>query len=70
MENQRFSFIIVDPLKYRLLGPKYFMGEENNAWVRRVMKHILCNYQEDAIYPEDQIAVYIPQQGERTCPKR
>jgi hypothetical protein len=46
------------------------MGEENNAWVRRVMKHILCNYREDAIYPGDQIAVYIPQQGERTCPKK
>jgi len=70
MENQRFSAIVVDPLSYRLLGKNYVFGEENNAWVRRVMKPILCNYQEDVVYPQDQIAIYVPQQGERTCPQK
>ena len=69
MENQRFAAIIVDPLSYRLLGQNYAFGEENNAWVRRVMKPILCNYQEDAIFPADQIAIYVPQQGKRQCPQ-
>jgi hypothetical protein len=68
METQRFAAIIVDPLSYRLLGQNYPFGEENNAWVRRVMKPILCNYQEDAIFPADQIAIYVPQQGTRQCP--
>ena len=68
MESQRFAAIVVDPLSYRLLGQNYAFGEENNAWVRRVMKPILCNYQEDAIFPADQIAIYIPQQGTRQCP--
>jgi hypothetical protein len=68
MERQRFAAIVVDPLAYRLLGKNYVFGEENNAWVRRVMKHILCNYQEEAVFPMDQIAIYIPQQGERQCP--
>ena len=68
MENQRFASIVVDPLSYRLLGKNYAFGEENNAWVRRVMKHILCNYQEAAVYPADQIAIYVPQEGERQCP--
>jgi hypothetical protein len=68
MENQRFAAIVVDPLAYRLLGRNYAFGEENNAWVRRVMKHILCNYQEALVFPEDQIAVYAPQVGERQCP--
>jgi hypothetical protein len=68
MENQRFDAIVVDPLSYRLLGRKYPFGEENNAWVQRVMKHILCNYQEAVVFPEDQIAVYVPQHGERQCP--
>lgn len=68
MENQRFAAIVVDPLAYRLLGKNYVFGEENNAWVRRAMRPILCNYQEDAVFPEDQIAVYVPQQGERQCP--
>jgi hypothetical protein len=68
MESQRFAAIVVDPLSYRLLGQNYAFGEENNAWVRRVMKPILCNYQEDAIFPADQIAIYVPQQGTRQCP--
>ena len=68
MENQRFAAIVVDPLTYRLLGRNYVFGEENNAWVRRVMKQILCNYQEDVVFPADQIAIYIPQHGTRQCP--
>jgi len=68
MERQRFAAIIVDPLAYRLLGKNYVFGEENNAWVRRVMKHILCNYQEEAMFPADQIAVYVPQVEEKQCP--
>ena len=68
MENQRFAAIVVDPLSYRLLGRNYAFGEENNAWVQQVMKHILCNYQEDAVFPADQIAIYVPQQGMRQCP--
>ena len=67
MESQRFAAIVVDPLSYRLLGRNYVFGEENNAWVKHVMKPILCNYQEDVI-PTDQIAIYIPQEGTRQCP--
>ena len=68
MESQRFAAIVVDPLSYKLLGKNYAFGEENNAWVRHVMKPILCNYQEDTIFPQDQIAIYVPQAGERKCP--
>jgi hypothetical protein len=68
MEGQRFAAIVVDPLSYRLLGRNYAFGEENNAWVRRAMKPILCNYQETAVFPEDEIAIYVPQVGERQCP--
>jgi len=63
IESQRFAAIVVDPLSYRLLGKNYAFGEENNAWVRRVMKHILCNYQEDVVFPVDQIAIYVPQEN-------
>ena len=68
MENQRFAAIVVDPLSYRLLGRDYVFGEENNAWVRHVMKPILCNYREDVVFPADQIAIYVPQEGMRQCP--
>ncbi len=68
MESQRFAMIVVDPLRYRLLGRNYPFGEENNAWVQRAMKPILCNYREGAIFLEDQIAIYVPQDGKRVCP--
>ena len=69
MENQRFSLIVVDPLKFQYLGPERSFGEENNVWVRRVMKHILCNYREEEIFLEDNVALYVPQEGERQCPQ-
>jgi hypothetical protein len=68
MQNQRFAIIVVDPLNYRLLGRNYPFGEENNVWVSRVMKHILCNYRVEVVYAEDDIALYVPQTGERKCP--
>ena len=68
VQNQRFALIVVDPLKFKLLGSNYSMGEENNAWARRVIKPILCNYEVAESYPEFQLALYIPQEGTRQCP--
>ena len=68
MENQRFSLIVVDVLKFQYLGPERSFGEENNVWVRRIMKPILCNYRLDTVFPEDDIALYVPQTGARQCP--
>ncbi|HSL43250.1 MAG TPA: hypothetical protein VK897_07455 [Anaerolineales bacterium] len=68
METQRFALIVVDPLKYNLLTRRKSFSEENNVWVRRVMKDILCNYREAAAFPEDEIAIYVPQEGTRQCP--
>ena len=41
--------------------------KENNVWVRRVMKQILCNYRQEAMFAEDDIALYVPQVGQRQC---
>jgi hypothetical protein len=68
MENQRFALIVVDPLNYKLLPDDRSFAEENNVWVRRVMKHILCNYREEARFEADEIALYVPQAGARQCP--
>jgi hypothetical protein len=69
MENQRFDLIVVDPLTYNVISRNRSFSEENNVWVRRVMKSILCNYREDITFPADGISLYVPQQGGRTCPK-
>jgi len=68
MANQRFTLIIVDPLNYNILSRNRAFSEENNAWVRRVMRPILCNYREEEVFPSHEIALYVPQMGERHCP--
>jgi hypothetical protein len=68
MEDQRFALIIVDPLTYNILSRQRSFAEENNVWVTRIMKQILCNYREEAVFPEDEIALYVPQEGEWQCP--
>jgi hypothetical protein len=68
MEDQRFALIVVDPLNYNVLSRNRSFAEENNVWVTRIMKHILCNYREEAVFREDEIALYVPQEGARQCP--
>ena len=68
MEDQRFALIVVDPLNYNVLSRSRSFAEENNVWVTRIMKHILCNYREEAAFPADEIALYVPKEGKRQCP--
>ncbi|HUE99644.1 MAG TPA: hypothetical protein VMN99_10345 [Anaerolineales bacterium] len=68
MEDHRFALIVVDPLNYNILSRQRSFAEENNVWVTRIMKPILCNYREEAVFPADEIALYVPQDGERQCP--
>jgi hypothetical protein len=68
MEDQRFALIVVDPLNYNILSRRRSFAEENNVWVTRIMKHILCNYREGMSFPADEIALYVPQEGPRQCP--
>jgi len=68
MENQRFALIVVDPLNFNIMTRNRSFGEENNVWVTRVMRHILCYYREEVIFPEDDIALYVPREGGRQCP--
>ncbi len=70
MENQRFAAIIVDPLRFNYLGSDYFMGEENNAWVRHAVRPILCWYREDQTFPVDRITIYVPREDGRQCPSQ
>jgi hypothetical protein len=69
MENQRFALIVVDPLNFNVMSRNRSFADENNVWVRRVMKQILCNYRQEAIFAEDEIALYVPQEGARQCPQ-
>ncbi len=65
---QRFAVIVVDPLKFNLLGSSYEMGEENNAWARRVVKPVLCWYRADQVFAADRIVIYVPREAGKECP--
>lgn len=65
---RRFAAIVVDPLAINLLGSRYAMGEENNAWVRFAAKPILCNYRPAETFESDRIVIYVPQAGTPACP--
>lgn len=66
--SQRFAAIVVDPLRFNYLGSDYAMGEENNAWVRRVVRPVLCWYREDETFPADRVVIYVPREEGRQCP--
>jgi hypothetical protein len=68
LESQRFALIVVDPLRFFKMTSRRSFAEENNVWVAGVAKHMLCNYRAEVIFPEDDIALYVPQVGERQCP--
>jgi hypothetical protein len=68
IENQRFALIVVDPLRPLIMSRERSFAEENNVWVRRVARVILCNYREETVFLADGIALYVPQSGERECP--
>jgi hypothetical protein len=70
MEDQRFDLIVVDPLSYNVMTKNRSFAAENNVWVRRVMRPILCNYREAIVYPLYDIALYVPQEGIRLCPRQ
>jgi len=70
IESQRFALIVVDPLNFNIMTRNRGFADENNVWVRRVMKQILCNYRQEVIFAEDEIALYVPQEGERQCPQQ
>jgi hypothetical protein len=68
MEAQRFALIVVDPLNYNVISRRRGFSEENNVWVTRIVKPILCNYREETAFRADDLALYVPQEGPRQCP--
>jgi hypothetical protein len=69
LQMHRFAMIIIDDnLQINYKGSNYPLGEENNAWTRYIIKPILCNYKQDAVFLTDRIAIYVPQIAEQKCP--
>lgn len=69
LAHQRFAAIVVDELKFNLLGLETGMGAENNAWARWVVRPILCYYESAEMFPADSIVIYVPRTGPPDCPR-
>jgi len=68
LSNQRFELIISEPFYSRQKDETAIFGEENNAWVERVSKYVLCNYEERRIARDVHIQLLVPKDEVSDCP--
>jgi hypothetical protein len=57
---QRFALIITDPMKDVLKGKEYSFGEENDVWVKLVIRPTLNRYQSRELFKGFGIEVLEP----------
>ncbi len=67
LRNQRFSFILSEPLSTRYKGQEKSFGEENNAWVKNVSVPILCYYEPFRTFRELRIQLLKPRSQPEDC---
>ena len=63
LQAQRYTLIISDPLTTNLQGQAHSFGEENDAWVRKVAKPILCYYEPVLKAKEPSVMLLAPRQS-------
>jgi len=68
LRNHRYGLIVVEPQVFILLGPDYYFGEENNAWVWKVTNPLLCDYEPMATYAAYNLQLLAPRTGPQECP--
>ncbi|NWF64538.1 MAG: hypothetical protein HXY38_09555 [Chloroflexi bacterium] len=65
--SQRFSLIVVEPLRTPVKDSAFEFGEENNVWVKWVSIPVLCYYQEVQTYKEVNVMLLIPKRVPDDC---
>jgi hypothetical protein len=69
LKNHRFDLIIVEPLYDQEKGAFSSFGEENDLWVERVSRPILCHYEELRTLRLVHVQILAPKQEMiETCP--
>jgi hypothetical protein len=67
LENKRFSLIITEPLWRRKQGDVYSFNEENNAWVKWVVKPLFCYYTPIIRLSDVRIQMLVPNPNPQNC---
>lgn len=60
IDQQRFALIITDPMKDVLKGKQSSFGEENDVWVKRVVRPTFSQYERRKLFKEFAIEVLEP----------
>ena len=68
LESHRFALIVSDPLTSAIKDRDYRFNEENNVWVKRVSRLILCYYEPVLTMPKTRIQLLVPKPQEGECP--
>jgi hypothetical protein len=68
LESHRFALIVSDPLTSAIKDRDYRFNEENNVWVKRVSRLILCYYTPVLTMPKTRIQLLVPNSQGGECP--
>jgi hypothetical protein len=68
LKNQRFALIVSEPLFLQYKGREASFGEENDAWVEQVSKHVLCYYKPVRTLREVRVQLLGPREKIENCP--
>ncbi len=67
LKNHRFALIVSEPIKVNFQDRTDSFGEENNAWVERVSRQILCYYEPAETLKSVRTQLLVPRQNPEPC---
>jgi hypothetical protein len=67
LKNHRFSLIVSEPVKVNYQDRTDSFGEENNAWVERVSRQILCYYEPVETLKSVRTQLLVPRLNPEPC---
>lgn len=68
LKAQRYALIVSEPLIIKYKGRAESFGEENDAWVNQVSKHVLCYYEPKETLREVRVQLLVPRSEIGNCP--
>ncbi len=67
LHDQRFGLIVIDPQVDSLIDGKRSFAPENNLWVLKVTKPLLCYYEPLVLYEGVRMELYVPRTEPMNC---
>ena len=67
LRHQEFGLIVIDPQSNTLISEKRSFGAENNIWVFKVTRPLVCYYERLMLYPIVGVELYTPRAEPLEC---